>query len=295
MIKRIVAFLLLFCAFFLNSCGRQEEKYKNAVMQKMSEYTPSNNVVLAIDDEVFYLNHFTLDTNKIAKNEESDDAYYLNENLLYFTTKKNCSLFLDTITLYSCDLRSGAITKIFSKDGYYEADTYIAEGKLYILNREKNGLFDRISTVVDTYNIKTGEYVRIDNGPYATLDKYKIDTKKQERYEVQIVKCESVKDNHFRITDMETGIEKVVDRNYVLKTPYAGVFSQQKTISPRMIDVVDGHILMAMDITAGGLVEYNNNYVIFEYDFENETLEYQLLAFPYDTIGLKFLYISDNT
>ena len=59
--------------------------------------------------------------------------------------------------------------------------------------------------------------------------------------------------------------------------------------SPKRVDISRGHILLTYSIGAGD--GRNNPHLIFEYSFEEETLEYKCLVFPYDNVPVDIVYI----
>lgn len=294
MMKRICAIVLALSVLFLTSCSNQEKKQQDDIKNELSKYIPKNNVILVIDSEEFYLNDFTLNTNEVCQGQEGDRSYYLNGNILYFTTKSTVKSFGKnsySVTLHSCDLTNGMVSTIFTRDGYYKSKTYISRDSLYIQYQEGGDRSNQGTTVIDRYDIQTGEYIRLDFGIEVSIDKYKeVIVQAANKFEVGMggnddgVYC--------FVTNTETNERKIINRDFMLKTEYAAVFAE-RSFCPKMIEVVDGHILIAVYLSAGIIISYNNPYMIFEYDYENETVEYQLLAFPYDTIGLKFLYIGE--
>ena len=286
--KKICAFVLALSVLFLTSCGRPQEKWEDIARNELSQYTTGNNVALVYQDEKFYLNSFTLDIDNISEGEYCYHSYYLDGHILYFSTATKHSFDSYTVTLYSCDLINGSLSVVFCRDKYDMGHTYVTENKFYIYHYLDSSISDADITVVDLYNIDTGEYSRVDNGPTASLEKFKVNDEKQVKYDVELVNSKNGK--YFRITDKDTGVIKTVDKDFMLKTSYVSMFSNHG-YSPQIIDVVDEHILIAFDLSFGTFIAYNYTCVVFEYDFENETVEYQLLAFPYDYVSLKFLYV----
>ena len=59
---------------------------------------------------------------------------------------------------------------------------------------------------------------------------------------------------------------------------------------PERVDISNGHILLTYWIGAGDGWTYSH--LVFEYDFESDTLEYKLLAFPYASTPIEIEYIA---
>lgn len=58
---------------------------------------------------------------------------------------------------------------------------------------------------------------------------------------------------------------------------------------PQGSKILNGHLMLIYGIGAGN--GWNHPYLIFEYDFELNAIEYKLLAFPYDSVPIDIHYI----
>ena len=58
---------------------------------------------------------------------------------------------------------------------------------------------------------------------------------------------------------------------------------------PLRYDISKGHILLTYEIGAGD--GWNHPHLVFEYNYETNTLEYKMLVFPYDSVPIEIVYI----
>ncbi|MCI5746170.1 MAG: hypothetical protein MR270_07835, partial [Erysipelotrichaceae bacterium] len=84
------------------------------------------------------------------------------------------------------------------------------------------------------------------------------------------------------------GISNTIDDDYLKGTIY---FSSMEIYNygPKRVDISNGHILLTYGIGAGD--GWNYPHLVFEYDFTSNSLEYKLLAFPFDNVPVDIIYI----
>ena len=260
---------ILVALLFFNSLGKVDTT--QLAKEEFSQYYDGQNKVAIVSgDRDVYFEEIFLDEDEF----EFDYARYCiaaYKNAIYFVGP------YDDMNFYSCDY-SGKHTKLIHSEpiegeiDYYEAR--FVQGSYYIKYRNKR---DKMM-YIDKYTISTGIYENIASGNKLELNDY-LPT---EEYIVELVppssECEH---GMFIITDLNSGEQKTVDDTFLKDTPYLasmekyGYWVESYTIS-------EGHILLEYGSSAGRnwkLRNPNYAYLVFEYDFNTETLEYRLLLF----------------
>ena len=81
------------------------------------------------------------------------------------------------------------------------------------------------------------------------------------------------------VAKLEIALKESNETSYWLKLMY----------ETKRIDISNGHILLTYKINAGNGMNYS--YLVFEYDFEKETLEYKQLAFLDVDVLVNIIYL----
>lgn len=181
------------------------------------------------------------------------------------------------------------IKKLYSKEGFKTHPwAYAIDDEFYIEHYSKNALFKADARIIDKYTISTGIYENIANGKDYSLSDY-MQKEEQCRYNIEVVENKSNQEHgKFIVTDLEKGLSNTIDDAYLKNTEY--IESMDKfNYGPMRVDISNGHILLTYDIGAGD--GWNYPHLVFEYDFDTNNLEYKLLAFPYDSVCAKIIYI----
>jgi hypothetical protein len=111
--------------------------------------------------------------------------------------------------------------------------------------------------------------------------------KQKTLYSCSIVEPENG-DGYFEIMDIKTGSVKIVNTEFINKTIYSEAMNEF-SYYPCRADVSNGHILLTYRISAGDGWTYSH--LIFEFVFDEDSLEYKSLVFPYDTECVEIEYI----
>lgn len=279
-------FLLFFTilTLFLTSCRQDTTQLAKDEFSKY--FSGKDEVVLIIDDNIYFEN-YTLDLNGIVENNEHNNGLIITKNNIFFSTSEQKSMFNHTLNIYESDLQGTEINLLYSKDGFKTHPwAYAINGSFYIEHHSNHAL-DLDSTLIDKYTISTGTYENVACGKDCSLSDYV--PKEQSGYTVEVIENISPQEHgKFIITNSETGIVKTIDDEYLKNTVY--IESMEKfNYGPKRVDISNGHILLTYGIGAGD--GWNFAHLVFEYDFDTNTIEYKLLAFPYDSVPIEIVYI----
>lgn len=281
--KTILLFLMLYFAVCLTSCG---EDTTNLAKDEFGKYYNGKNEVAISMDSTIYFEEYKIDLDELKPNEEFNEGLIMEKNKFYFTTSEENSPFNYTLRIYESNISGSEIRLIFTKGGY-KTHPWVSEtsDSFYIEHYSKTA-FDQQSKQIDRYSLESGNYEVVANGANCKLKDYTSE-EKTEKY--QIINDNSSGGNgRFIITNMETGQEKIVDDNYLSKTTYIESMEMFK-YSTRRIDIVNGHILLTYSIGAGD--GWNYPFLVFEYDFDTDTLQYKTLVFLHDSIVAELIYL----
>ena len=225
----------------------------------------------------------------LVNDNEYINGLIINQNKIIFATSEKNSPFGDhTLHIHESNLQGNEIQTIFSKDGFKTHPwAYATDDVFYIEHYAKNAFFAE-SKLIDQYKLSTSAYENIASGNGCDLSDY-FREEDQSRYQIEVIENTSPQQHgHFVITDLLTGTEKIIDDDYLKGTIY--LESMEKfNYGPDRFDISNGHILLTYGIGAGD--GWNYPHLVFEYDFQSNTLEYKLLAFPDDTVVVEIVYI----
>ena len=251
-------------------------------------YNGKDDVVLRSDPNLYFENHF-LDLDGLVKDNEYNSGLIVKQDLIYFSTCKQNSMFDFTLNIYESNLQGTNIKKLYSKEGFKTYPwAYAIDDEFYIEHYSKIALFKADARIIDKYTISTGIYENIANGKDYSLSDY-MQKEEQSRYSIEVVESKSNQEHgKFIVTDLEKGLSNTIDDAYLKNTEY--IESMDKfNYGPWRVDISNGKILLTYGIGAGD--GWNYSHLVFEYDFDTNNLEYKLLAFPYDSVCAKIIYI----
>ena len=250
-------------------------------------YNGQREVAIVYRDDV-YFEDFVLKQEDFEIYHETDSvAPY--KNAIYFVGYEAD----DRVSIYSCDYNGKNTTLIHSQyigDKKQSLNARFSQGSYYISYITKK---DKIKHI-DKYTISTGVYENLANGKDLNLYDY-LPTEEQKGYPYKIEEVtpsSECKNGKFIITDLNSGEQKIIDDNFLKGTPYIasmeefGYWVENYTIS-------QGHILLVYGSGAGKRYGKKANVarLVFEYDFNTNTLEYKLLAFPPEDYYLRTYYL----
>ncbi len=283
--KKLSLLILILLTLCLTACGQDTTQIAKDEFSKY--YNGKNEVVLNLDDTI-YFEKTELNLNKLIKGNEPNLGLIIKKDTILFSTSVQNSMFDYTLNICECNFEGTDIKLLFSKAGFKTHPWAYAIDDIFYIEHYTNNALDANSKLVDKYTISTGEYENIASGKDCSLSDY-FKEKEQSKYSVEVIEDTSPqKHGKFIITDSETGLKKTIDDDYLKNTIY--IESMEKfNYGPKRFDISNGRILLTYSIGAGD--GWNNPHLVFEYDFNSNTLEYKLLAFPYDNLNAEIFYI----
>ena len=274
--KKICLVVLIILTLFLTACG--EDTTQLAKDEFAKYFNGKDEVVLNLEDNLYFENHTVMRDNLDIRPSYGTIVVY--EKSIYYLSFEGESegLFkyrINFANVYKCDIYGENTTKIFSKElnTFNDVDAKAYKDSIYI-EHEKNDI-----TFIDKYTVPTGTYENIASGKNCSLSDY-IPKEEPSRYDIEIIEKKSSKERgKFVITDSQTGAVKTIDDDYLKNTPYIKSM-EMFNYSPNRFDISNGHVLLTYSMGAGS--GWNYARLVFEYDFDSDSLEYKLLAFPFD-------------
>ena len=290
--KRIIALLVLVSIFILPFVVLDlivEDNTQIAKNEFSKYYNGENDVVLNIEDNLYFEN-YTLDLNGLVKGNEYNNGLIINQRNFFFSTSKENSMFNFTLNIYESNLQGTDIKLVYSKDGFKTHPWAYAIDDVFYIEHYSNNALDLESKLIDSYTISTGIYENISSGKDCSLSDY-VPKEESSKYEIKMKENISTKKHgEFIITDLETGEKRTINDNYLNDTIYIDSLNKFN-YGPKRFDISNGHILLTYSIGAGD--GWNYPHLVFEYNFEKDILEYKMLVFPYDNVPVEIIYIGD--
>ena len=280
--KKTCLLFLTILTLLLTSCRQDTTQLAKDEFSKY--YNGKDEVVLNIEDNLYFETHTLKKEN--LEHTHLYGSILIYEKAIYYLSleSSNFGFKNDFINVYSCDFYGNNTEKVYTKELniYSRVDIEIYKDNFYIEYKKDELIY------IDKYTISTGIYENIASGKDCSLSDY-MPKEEQSRYSIEVIENISPqKHGKFIVTDLETGLSNIIDDEYLRNTIY--IESMEKfNYSPIRVDISNGHILLTYGIGAGD--GWNYPHLVFEYDFDSNTLEYKLLAFPFDSVPIEIIYI----
>lgn len=290
MIKKSITILLFLLCFALIGCNIEDTT--NQAIDEFSKYQKTEDVVLVVDDKILYFSTHTIDIRDLIDNEEEypNGGYLVTKDKIYFSTTIENYMFNFTFSVYECDLNGKNKTRLFKMDNLVTSPDVVANNMVFYLEHYKENALEETSRVINSYDIINSVYGQVASGKECTISDYRPRNKSD--YQGKLLDKPYIplfKDNsYYEITNTKTNEVKIVGKEFIEKTKY--IESLQKfNYETKRIDISNGHILLTYKLDAGNGMNYS--YLVFEYDFEKETLEYKQLAFLDVDVLVNIIYL----
>lgn len=268
----------------LTACGQDTTQIAK---DEFLKYHNGKDEVAVVIEHTIYMEKNQLDLSGLIKDNDPNGGLIIKQDKLYFSTSVQNSMFNYSLNIYESDFQGVEIKLLFSKEGFRTLPWAYATNDTFYIEHYSNNAFNENSRLIDKYTISTGIYENINSGKDCDLSDYQ--KKEHSRYSVEVIENDSPKEHGgFIITDSETGAKKTIDDDFLKNTIY--IESMEKfNYGAKRFDISNGHMLLTYGIAAGD--GWNYSHLVFEYDFDSNTLEYKLLAFPYDSVPVEIIYI----
>lgn len=235
------------------------------------------------DDLTIKLDDLLEDSNEMVRGGIIADG----ESIIFASSKCDYSSKTYSLILYKYNVDIEKSESIFIKSGYNTNPQVYGNGSVfYIEHYEKHHMMEN-GRIIDEYNVLTGIYKTIATGKNCSMNDYKV--KETSKYIIETIENESSsRHGEFLITDNETGKQKIINDDFLANTIYydsMGMFNY----GPERAEISKGHILLVYSIGAGNGRNYSH--LVFEYNYELNTLEYKLLAFTPELLHIRFLFL----
>lgn len=290
MIKKSITILLFLLCFALIGCNIEDTT--NQAIDEFSKYQETEDVVLVVDDKILYFSTHTIDIRDLIDNEEEypNGGYLVTKDKIYFSTTIENYMFNFTFSIYECDLNGKNKTRLFKMDNLVTSPDVVANNMVFYLEHYKENALEETSRVINSYDIINSVYGQVASGKECTISDYRPRNKSD--YQGKLLDKPYIplfKDNsYYEITNTKTNEVKIVGKEFIEKTKY--IESLQKfNYETKRIDISNGHVLLTYKLDAGNGMNYS--YLVFEYDFEKETLEYKQLAFLDVDVLVNIIYL----
>lgn len=284
-ISIISTLILSFAVLFIIAICRPDTT--QLAKDEFSKYYNGKNEVVLVLEHTLYFEKYEINLNRLKENEEANNGLIMKNDKFYFSTSKPNSMFNFTLNIYESDLSGAKVELVFSKDNYKTHPWVYGTNDIFYIEYYSDNALNKDSKQIDRFIIDSNKYENVASGKDCSLSDYGEEEKSN--YSVEIKKdSSSTESGKFVITDLTTGEKKTIDDNYLRNTAY---FESMERFnhSPERADISNGHVLLTYSIGAGN--GWNFSYLIFEYDFNANTLEYKMLVFPYDSIPIEIIYL----
>ena len=267
--KHVLSIVLILAMVVSMSSCLPFFKRKDTTQMAKDEFSQyfngKNEVVLEVINELHFEDHILKHADLEFSGTHINFVFY--DNFIYYASedsKNGC------INFYSCDLYGKNVQKIYSHFWNEGNNVTAISGREYsFFIKSVNDDF----VFIDKYTVPTNVYEKIDKGKKG--EKFDLSNYQEEnnsKYSIEINSSEKVSDEYhgeFVITDLESGIERRIDDEYLKTTPY---FESMKKFNyaPQKSDISKGRILLTYWIGAGD--GWNYSHLVFEYDFESDKL-----------------------
>ena len=281
-----VLLMILLIGFCFASCGQDTTQLAKDEFSKY--YDGKNDVILVLEGTIYFEGN-KIDLNELKVNEEANNGLIVKKDKLYFSTSKQNSMFDYTLNIYESDLSGANIKLFFSKDNYKTHPWVYGIDNAFYIEHYLTNTSAKDSKQIDRFLIDSYDYENIDSGKDCSLSDYSAKSEIS-KYDIEVVENLSPQEHgKFIITNSETNEKRIIDDYFLKNTIYIGSM-EMYNYSPKRYDISNGHILLTYSIGAGD--GWNFPHLIFEYDFDSNTLVYKMLVFPYDSVPIEIIYIN---
>ena len=290
--KYIMFILAIIISFTCTSCSKKERQGRILAEIEFSQYSDGDCNIAGVVGSKVYIGSSEIDLQDIAEKNVKGrgitvgKCVVVKDRVLFSVSKQNIDNDYSIVFL-KCDFNGKQVEKIYEQSNM---TTYphvvVVDNVFYIEHFGK--LFDKKnSRIIDTYDLEKNEYsTNIENGQelsfYQNLnnqmvkDKLKYECKKQtsENNESELTR------DFFQIVERSTNEKKYVKDGFWEKTCYWESLNKFD-FYPERIDESCGRVFLTygLHLAKGFYVSAIHSYLVFEFDFDKETVRYKGLFF----------------
>lgn len=279
--KAFAAFMvivMLICV--MTSCSADTEEQ---LKKDFSSYNAENDVALVYMNFYFIFKDFYFSLDNGIGHAKRPHSYATSGKILYSYTYTEHGPNEYTVNVCAFDVSEKEETVVFSKKYASLPEMHLADEGLYLLYAID---LEQQMETIDLYSIDTGEYCQLETGNNLSLDKYenKI-TESESRFVGRVVKDKRNGD-YFEIEDVMGNTRKTVCNETLLESEY-GEILKEYNFTPKRVKVEGERVFLVFSISYSRSIinKWGYNFIVFEYNYETETVQYKLIANISDVIN----------
>lgn len=289
MTKKISIIIIFLMMLFLVSCNMEDTT--NQALEEFSKYQETNDTALVTNESIITFSTHTLDlTDLIGEGYILNGGYIIKKDKIYFSATLEEYMFSFNLYIYECDIYGKNLTKIFNRSELKTNPKVTANNMVFYYEHYTDNASIEDSRVIDAYDILGQEHKRVASGKSCTISDYREKNtsdyvgKLMDKPYIPLFKDES----YYEITNKKTNETKIINQEFIENTKYNESLLKFD-YSTKRIDISYGHILITLSIKAGNGV--NHPYLIFEYDFQKDTLEFKQISFLDVDVLIDIIYL----
>lgn len=167
-----INFLLSLIMLITSLCSC--ENHYNDIKKRFELYSSDGDMVVVLDDHVFYFNDHTLNLNDlVGEGEEPNGGYLFLDKTLYFSTTKRMGFSEFSVCVYTCDLYGNEKNLVFERQSYKTYPRAVGkQGVLYFEYYDTHA-FDETAREIVSYDVLREIYELEGTGENASLSNYR--------------------------------------------------------------------------------------------------------------------------
>lgn len=288
-----ILLLLIFCLSLLVSCGEEDYTEEEARNDFSHFYDENFDTVMLFDGEYLIFNNFELNFYQMFDGSNRAIIVKNREVFVVSFSVREINIFnkyIESIDIWKMDLYGNNRKIVFQiKDK--------GEIKLKSLQTTKNRSsfyieykIDRMY-FIDSFNVENFEYVNVEKSKNVpNVYKYaEFNEKDNSIYSGERINKSNNVIKEYKIENSSTGRIQYVDEDVLKENDVYKKTSIKYDYRSSQIIIKNNHIYLFYEINAGDWSTYE--YVIFEYYFETNSLDFKMLVFLYDCINIEMVYI----
>ena len=276
--KRLISIsLIVLLVISLASCS--SEKYIHELKTRFEGFSADSNVIVVLNDSVFYFADHTLSLSDITDDEELNNGYLFWDGKLFFTTVKQNGGFDFSLCVYSCDLYGNNKQVVFEKNGYTTKPWVTGNQETLFVKHYTTSALDASSRNIDSYNVVSGEYQTKASGEDASLSDYQ--KNQHGRYS-----CTN-ENGVYSVYDPQTNVTYTIDTIALVHSAFGEELDGIDLINGHFFATDDGKMFLLYRIESNGL---KYPHLLCEYLPDRNEVVFKNLCFADDIETFSVVY-----